>query len=161
MFSTGTFLSSSALVLVIILETTVPLKLPVYGMMLNKPCVPLNKPIDIAHIMELTHLSLNKTAATWQTTFSNAFSWLKSFFFFIIRISLKFVPKGPIDNKSALIQVMALHSIGNKPLPKPMLNEFTDVYVALRGDELTYHWWVKPGAWCLLMLNIMSLWWLQ
>ena len=45
-----------------------------------------------------------------------------------IRISLKFVPKGPIDNKSALIQVMAWRQTGDKPLPEPMLTQFTDAY---------------------------------
>ena len=34
-----------------------------------------------------------------------------------IRISLKFVPRSPIDNKPALVQVMAWHRTGNKPLP--------------------------------------------
>ena len=43
-----------------------------------------------------------------------------------IRISLKFVPKGPIYNKSAMVQVMAWCQTGNKPLPKPMLAQFTD-----------------------------------
>ena len=39
----------------------------------------------------------------------------------LIRISLKFVPRSPIDNKTALVQVMAWHRIGDKPLPEPML----------------------------------------
>ena len=34
-----------------------------------------------------------------------------------IRISLKFIRKHPIDNKSALVQVMAWHLTGAKPLP--------------------------------------------
>ena len=38
-----------------------------------------------------------------------------------IRISLKFVPRSPIDNKPALVQVMAWHRIGDKSLPEPML----------------------------------------
>ena len=46
-----------------------------------------------------------------------------------IQISLKFVPKIPIDNKSALVQVMALHRTGDKPLPEPMLTQFTDGYM--------------------------------
>ena len=33
-----------------------------------------------------------------------------------ITISLKFIPKGPIDYKSALVQVMAWHRTGEKPL---------------------------------------------
>ena len=50
-------------------------------------------------------------------------------FCILIQISLKFVPKGPIDNKSALIQVMAWRRTGDKPLPEPMLTQFTDVYM--------------------------------
>ena len=41
--------------------------------------------------------------------------------FILIKISLKFAPKGLIDNKSALVQVMALCQTGTKPLPEPML----------------------------------------
>ena len=42
---------------------------------------------------------------------------------------LKFVPKGLIDNKWALVQVMAWCRTGNKPLPEPMLIQFTDAYM--------------------------------
>ena len=53
-----------------------------------------------------------------------------------ICISTKFVPKGPIDNKAVLVQVMAWRCTGNKPLPEPMLTQFTDTYTAPGGDEL-------------------------
>ena len=53
-----------------------------------------------------------------------------------IWISLKFVPKGPIDNKAALVHVMAWRRKGDKPLHEPMLTQFTDAYAALEGDEL-------------------------
>ena len=46
-----------------------------------------------------------------------------------IPISLKFIPKGPIDYKSALVQVMAWHRTGEKPLPESMLTQFTDAYI--------------------------------
>ena len=46
-----------------------------------------------------------------------------------IRISLKFVPRRPIDNKPALVQVMARRRSGDKPLRKPMLTQFTDAYM--------------------------------
>ena len=57
----------------------------------------------------------NKMAAISQMTLSNAFSWMN------VRISLKFVPKGPINNIPALIQIMALCRPGDKPLPEPMM----------------------------------------
>ena len=46
-----------------------------------------------------------------------------------ITISLKFVPKGRIDYKSALVQVMAWHRTGEKPLPESMLTKFIDAYM--------------------------------
>ena len=41
----------------------------------------------------------------------------------------KFVPKGPINNKAALVQVMAWHRTDDKPLPEPMLTQYTNVYM--------------------------------
>ena len=38
-----------------------------------------------------------------------------------IRISLKFIPKGLIDNKSGLVQVMAWRRTCDKSVPEPML----------------------------------------
>ena len=46
-----------------------------------------------------------------------------------ITISLKFIPKGPIDYKSALVQVVAWHRTGEKPLPESKLTQFTDAYI--------------------------------
>ena len=62
-----------------------------------------------------------------------------------ITISLKFVPKGPIDYKSALVQVMAWHRTGEKPLPESMLTQHRRIYTALGGNEITksgrsFHW---------------------
>ena len=42
-----------------------------------------------------------------------------------ICISPKFVPKGPVHNKSTLVQVMAWRRTGDKPIPEPMLIQFT------------------------------------
>ena len=50
-------------------------------------------------------------------------------FFILIEISPKTVPKGPIDNNSALDQTMAWRRIGDKPLSEPMLTQFADAYV--------------------------------
>ena len=50
-------------------------------------------------------------------------------FCILIKISLKFVPKSLIDNKAALVQVMAWRRAGDKPLPEPMLTEFTEAYM--------------------------------
>ena len=37
------------------------------------------------------------------------------------KISLKFVPKGPIDNIPALVQIMAWRRPGDKPFSEPMM----------------------------------------
>ena len=46
-----------------------------------------------------------------------------------IKISVELVTKGPIDNKPILFQVMAWRRTGDKPLPEPMLTQFTDAYM--------------------------------
>ena len=50
-------------------------------------------------------------------------------FCIVIPISIEFVPKGSIDNKSILIQVMAWRRTGDKPISEPMLTQFTDAYM--------------------------------
>ena len=53
-------------------------------------------------------------SAILQTIFSNAFCLMKM-------ISLKFVPKFPINNILALVQIMAWRWPGNKTLTEPMM----------------------------------------
>ena len=38
-----------------------------------------------------------------------------------IKFSLKFVPKGPINNIPALVQIMAWRRLGDKPLSEPVM----------------------------------------
>ena len=38
-----------------------------------------------------------------------------------LKISLKFIPKGPINNKPALVPIVAWRQTGNKPLSEPMM----------------------------------------
>ena len=53
-----------------------------------------------SHYDFLTHLPLDKMAAILQTMFSYAHLWMKSI---LIKISLKFVPEGPVENNPALV----------------------------------------------------------
>ena len=64
------------------------------------------------------------------------FRWifLNEKFCILIKISLKFVPDGPIDNNPALVQIMAWRGIGDKPLSEPMLTQFTDAYMPHQGE---------------------------
>ena len=56
-----------------------------------------------------------------------------------ICISLKIIPKSPIDNKPSLVQVMAWRRKGDKPLPELMLTQVTDAYMRHSG---------KMSSWC-------------
>ena len=67
-------------------------------------------------------------AAIFQTTSSNAFSQMKMYEF-AIKISPKFVPKGLMDSKSALVHEMDLRQTGTKPLAVPMMAKITETYV--------------------------------
>ena len=55
-------------------------------------------------------------------------------FCILIRISLKFVPNGSIDNKSALVQVMARRRTDDKPLHEPTLTQFNGAYTRNYGE---------------------------
>ena len=53
--------------------------------------------------------------AIFQCIFLNENVWI------LLKISLKFVPKGPINNIPALVQIMAWRRPGDKPLSEAML----------------------------------------
>ena len=47
----------------------------------------------------------------------------------VIQISPKFVRMSQIDNRPALVQVMAWCRTGDKPLPEPMMTQFIETYM--------------------------------
>ena len=49
-------------------------------------------------------------------------------------ISLKFVPRSPIDDNPAWVHVMAWHRIGDRPLSEPMMLQFTHAYMRHEGN---------------------------
>ena len=67
-------------------------------------------------------------AAIFQTTFSNAFFFYENVWI-SIKLSLKFVPKGPINNIPALVKIMAWRRQGDKPLSEPVVAYFADAYM--------------------------------
>ena len=81
----------------------------------------------------------------------DAFNWK---FSILIWISLTFVPKGVIDNKSALVWVMAWHRTGNKPLPEPILTQFLAHICGTRGvtvcvnsqGNVETEWWCRQKS---------------
>ena len=54
----------------------------------------------------------------------------------LIYFLVKFVLGGAIDNKQPLVQIMALHRTGDKPLSEPLMAYLTDIYVLLSLNEL-------------------------
>ena len=62
-------------------------------------------------------------ADSFKCIFLNENAW------FAIKISLKFVPKGSINNIPTLVQIMAWRRPGDKPLSEPMLVCFTEAYI--------------------------------
>ena len=56
-------------------------------------------------------------------------------YYTLIQISQKFVPKGAISNKSALLLVMAWRQTDDKPLPEAMLTRFNHTCVFFK-DKL-------------------------
>ena len=76
-----------------------------------------------------------------------------------IGISLKFVPKVPIDNKSALFQAVACLRTDDRPLPEPMMTQFKDVYsrhpavnngITVPGLAGIYILSISFDKWCLV-----------
>ena len=101
-----------------------------------------------------THCGLKK-ADIVQMTFSNAF-WWNDFLYF----DLNFTRvgwggggggggDGPIDNKSSLVQIMAWHQTGAKPLSEPMMTTSTDTsmspgFIELNNWKIIF-WWLIFG----------------
>ena len=79
-------------------------------------------------IQNLTNLPLGKMAAILADNIFNCI-FLNENDKIQIQISLKYVSKSRIDNKPALVQVMAWRRIGDKPLSEPTLIQFTDAYM--------------------------------
>ena len=55
-----------------------------------------------------------------------------------IEISLKFVPKGPINNIPTLVQIMAWHRPGDKPLSAPMMVSLL-THICVTRPQWVYH----------------------
>ena len=61
----------------------------------------------------LKHWGQNKMDANLRMTFSNAFCWMQMYEFQLRIHWAEFVPKGPINNIPALVQIMAWHCPGD------------------------------------------------
>ena len=91
-------------------------------------CIPI-----ISQPSCLTHWGQDKMAAIFQMTFWNGFSWMKMYEL-RLKISLKFVPRGPINIIPVLVQIMACRLTDTK------LNQWWSaywrIYVSIGLNEL-------------------------
>ena len=86
----------------------------------------------VMEVTALTHRGRDKMDAISQTTFTTAF-FFNGNVWIPIKISLKSVRKGPINNIPALVRIMAWPSPGDKPLsertaPSHYLNQWWLIY---------------------------------
>ena len=64
---------------------------------------------------------------------------------FSIKISLKFVPKDPINNMPALVQIMAWRRPGDKPLSEPMTVSLLTHICVTRPQWVKVKWSAQNG----------------
>ena len=75
---------------------------------------------DIDRYRYLTYWGRDKMADIFKTTLSNEFPWMKTYEFWTF--SMKSVPRGPINDIPALVQIMAWCRPGDKPLSESMVH---------------------------------------
>ena len=94
------------------------------------------------------HWGRDKMAAKSQTTFSNAF--LNENIWISIKISMKFVPKSPMDKIPALVKIMACRRTGDKSLSEPMMTYIVDAYICVPWPQWV-KWsktWIQKRSYC-------------
>ena len=99
---------------------------------------PLPEPINMTCINSLRPRQNRRHFAedVFKCNFLNENVWIP------IEISMKFVPKGPINNIPALVLIMAWRRSGDKPLSESMMVSLpTHIWV-------TRPQWVNQGPWC-------------
>ena len=72
--------------------------------------------------------------------FLNENAWIPT------KISLKFVPQGPINNIPALVQIMAWRRPGDKPLSEPMMASLPTHICVTRPQwvkEINLYYWLR------------------
>ena len=111
----------------------------------NFACIGLNTSPWVIHGASMG-LSSSPPGQNVLHCLDNIFKW---FFFnekfcISIQTSLKCDPKGPIENKSALVQVMVWHWGGTKPLPELIYTQFT-THVCSTTERLVNHTLVSVG----------------
>ena len=98
----------------------------------------------------LPHWGRDKMAAISQTILSSDFSIIMKIFEFRLRFHWNLLPRPQLTNIPSLVQIMAWHRPGNKPLSEPMLVSLpTHIcitrpqWVKFRVENCSYfNWWI-------------------
>ena len=121
------------------------------------PMIPVMRSIDVYSVVSMNKLSCCRWFTFWFLRFLNTLrprqtgrhfpddilKWifLNENIWISIKISLKFVPRGSINNIPALVRIMAWHRPGNKPLSEPMVVRLLTHICVTRPQ------WVKRQLW--------------
>ena len=98
----------------------------------NNPCFVLATYYDVNSLRPRQN-GRHFADGTFKLFFQNENVWIS------IKISLKFVPKAPINNIPSLVQIMAWCRPGDKPLSEPMMVSLLTHICVTRPQ------WVKPA----------------
>ena len=60
------------------------------------------------------------------------------------RLRLNFVPKGPIDKNTAMVQIMTWRQTGHKPLSEPMMAKISDTNMSFGLKDLIRQFIERP-----------------
>ena len=113
---------------------------------------------DIFNRVRLTHWGRDKMATIFtddifKCIFLNEKVWIP------IKISLKFVPEGSINNIPALVQIMAWRRPGDKPLSEPMMFSLPTHICVTRPQWVNTLWpnkaiwWYRSGS---TLIHVMA-----
>ena len=79
----------------------------------------------------------------------------------LIKISLKFAPKGPINNIPALVQIMAWRRPGDKPLSEPMMFNLPTHICVTRPQWIKYQGNATSPKDIQSFYNVHDVYWLK
>ena len=132
------------------------------------PCIQrISNPIwTLRHWSVMTSINTLRPGQNWRHFADDIFKciFLNENVWIPIKISLKFVPKGPINNIPALVQIMAWHQPGGKPLSEPMMGRLPTHICVTRpqwvmgcnNSSLTRWWSVRAVKVRVWMGNYMA-----
>ena len=90
---------------------------------------------------------------TFKCNFLNENVWIP------LKIPLKFVPRGPINNISSLVKIMAWRRPGDKPLSEPML-VFVPTHICVTRPQwvncFNVEWYIALTVCYVLVSNIIN-----